>query len=105
MYEYNGEGGELEEAMHFPILESNGGVYDDDSFVAGWNLCVLDMKLSDAARFDSGVIPPQRLPIEYYEQIDLLAMRYGFLVTVHLLADDEEIADFAFTHHKKDLHD
>ena len=63
----------------FPILRSNGGTFDDVSFSAGWNLGVLDQRLTTAHNMRM-FLYPQILQTDLFEQIDLLAMRLGFSV-------------------------
>jgi len=66
----------------FVVCESNGGPYDDQSFVAGWECAQVDAHLKQAAgRNAVGYGPSVRtanLP-----QIDLIAMHNGFEMDAH----------------------
>jgi len=76
--EFTGEHGERYElVMPFRICKSQGGPYDDESFVAGWRLALLDRDLADRAvdRIPmTGVsLRPADMP-----QVDLIAMKHGY---------------------------
>ena len=83
-------------AMHFPLVKSNGGPYDDDAFAAGWNLATLDMKLV-LARANNMYLGGVLLHGDLFPQIDLIAMRHGYLVDAEPFEDDEEYSWFFFT--------
>jgi hypothetical protein len=72
------QGGEdigYELVMPFQPVISNGGPYDDDAYVAGYEMGRLDAMLA-AAKF-----PDEGQPIhgDNREQADLIAMRHGYM--------------------------
>ncbi len=78
---------EYELIMPFIVCQSNGGPYDDDSFVAGWELGKLDVELPTHAALGyqslsrlahAGTVP----------QVELLAMKHGF--RVRHVSDDQD---------------
>ena len=64
--------------MPFVCVESNGGQYDDEAFVAGWQMGALDRDLATLG-IHLAVLP---LYTSCAEQVDLIAMKHGFTVTV-----------------------
>jgi hypothetical protein len=65
--------------MPFVVCASQGGTYEDQAFVAGWRLGQLDLELDSAVKTNkivSATVRPMDLP-----QVDLIAMRYGYLAT------------------------
>ncbi|WP_228981430.1 hypothetical protein [Streptomyces sp. DH12] len=65
--------------MPFVIVQSNGGPYDDAAFVAGATCGQLIAEL--AALAEHGATPqPRYVRPEYLPQIDLIAMRYGYVL-------------------------
>ena len=65
--------------MPFVVCQSNGGPYEDEAFVAGWELGKLDVELPAHAALGyqslsrlahAGTVP----------QVELLAMKHGFRV-------------------------
>lgn len=72
--------------MPFVVCASNGGPYDDDSFVAGYQAGQLDSELGAAgwARVERGFpIPSALVP-----QVDLIAMKHGYAVEATPWGDD-----------------
>lgn len=59
--------------MPFVTTASHGGPHDDDSFVAGWSMCLLDVRL--AAGPDLMV---ETVRSDCREQADLIAMKHGY---------------------------
>lgn len=74
--------------MPFVLVQSRGGPYEDQAFVSGYSLGRLDYELSVARALTM-------TPSTRYEraadqpQADLIAMRYGFTLTVTPLSDGE----------------
>jgi hypothetical protein len=64
--------------MPFLPVTSKGGPFDDQSYVAGYEMGRVDVLLSAAANL--GLAPDTHLLInaENAAQVDLVAMRYGF---------------------------
>lgn len=60
--------------MPFLPVQSKGGPYDDDAFVAGYAMGLLDAELGGSV-FDQG----RAVNVENREQADLIAMRHGFV--------------------------
>lgn len=61
--------------MPFLPVQSKGGPYADDAFVAGYQMGLLDAQLGDSI-FDQG----RAILVTNREQADLIAMRHGFIV-------------------------
>ncbi len=78
----------FEMVMPFVVCESQGGVYDDDAYVAGFEAGRLDMALLLA----TPLLPGSEIkdPVPYHTanlpQLDLVAMRHG----VTLIAEESE---------------
>jgi hypothetical protein len=60
--------------MPFLPVRSKGGPHDDDAYVAGYEMGLLDAQLSRST-FDQG----RAIHGENREQADLIAMRHGYL--------------------------
>lgn len=67
----------LDLVMPFVTVVSKGGPHDDDSYVAGYAMGLLDAKLSDGGHQEPLAVRDDCLP-----QVDLLAMRYGYTVAI-----------------------
>lgn len=63
--------------MPFLPVRSKGGPYDDDAFVAGYEMGLLDMQLVSKPPPD--LLPNRAIHIENRGQADLIAMRHGFV--------------------------
>lgn len=70
--------------MPFVVCESQGGPYQDDSFVAGYELGMLAARLESKPAF-------LRLPLRTasMRQVDLIAMRYNYSLRQHIMPIDE----------------
>jgi len=68
--------------MPFVVCKSQGGPYDDDSFVAGWELGRLDAELPHYAALGFGSIT-KLAHSATRPQIDLVAMKHGWRVAHH----------------------
>lgn len=71
-----------EMVMPFLPVQSKGGPHDDEAFVAGYQMGVLDAQLGGSV-FDQG----RAVDVTCREQADLIAMRHGFIAEF----TDEEI--------------
>jgi hypothetical protein len=60
--------------MPFLPVQSKGGPHDDNAYVAGYQMGLLDAELSGSV-FDQG----RAIGVENREQADLIAMRHGFV--------------------------
>ncbi|MFV8317145.1 hypothetical protein [Mycobacterium sp. 23] len=60
--------------MPFIPVQSKGGPYDDDAFVAGYEMGLLDAQLSGST-FTQG----HAIRAENQHQADLIAMRHGYV--------------------------
>jgi len=69
---------EYEMVMPFVACASQGGAYDDDSFVAGWRMADLDaaLRAGAASQPTTATIRPAE-----QTQADLIAMRHGWRVS------------------------
>ena len=66
-------------AMPFVLVESNGGTLDDTAFVAGYTCGSLDHELGIARHL--GALPSELyLDTALLKQVDLIAMRHGYLL-------------------------
>ncbi len=65
--------------MPFVIVTSKGGPYDDQAFVAGWACGVFDVRLETIAAM-GGLPMAQWVRTDTVPQLDLIAMRRGFLL-------------------------
>lgn len=79
---------EFEMVMPFVMCQSNGGPHDDASFVSGYRLGGLSMALRLAQAFPGMTLDPVVAHPNEQPQIDLLAMRFGFTLTVEPFDDD-----------------
>lgn len=73
------EGEAMELVMPFIVCQSNGGPYDDESFVAGFQAGEINYAMKLLAQI--GVATRLHWPIvrsALKEQIDLMAMQHGF---------------------------
>lgn len=70
IYEYD----QLE--MPFLAVESNGGSLDDHAYVCGYEMGVIDAFLSTVPEWV--LVCQFSVHEENHEQVDLMAMRYGF---------------------------
>ena len=66
--------------MPFVVCESQGGPYQDESFVAGYELGQLSARLEAKPAF-------LRLPLRTasMRQVDLIAMRHGYSLRQHVM--------------------
>ena len=72
-----------EVVMPFVVCESTGGKFNDDSYAAGWEASKIDSELAVANLF--GALPAGRTVLRpNLPQLDLVAMRYGFVMTTEL---------------------
>lgn len=60
--------------MPFLPVQSRGGPHDDDAFVAGYEMGLLDAQLG-RSEFDQG----RAIRVDNREQADLIAMRHGYV--------------------------
>lgn len=72
----------------FIACESNGGPFDDPSFVAGYAVGQIDQQLADGDT-TSRLVLDSLVP-----QIDLMAFRHGYQTTVEPLQDGWVHVDF-----------
>ena len=82
--------------MPFLPVESRGGPFPDDAYVAGWEMGRTDAVLGTAAAL--GLTPDTGLLIhrENREQVDLLAMHHGFTTEYEPIDGDEWVrVDFS----------
>lgn len=65
--------------MPFVVCQSQGGPYEDQAFVAGYELGLLSARLEAQPPF-------LRLPLrtDSMKQVDLIAMRHGYSLTAHV---------------------
>jgi hypothetical protein len=76
---------EYEMVMPFVTVTSKGGPHDDNSYVAGYIMGTLDMTLKMASSLEAvfkATIEDVNMP-----QVDLLAMRYGYKMTIEPVED------------------
>lgn len=78
MHDDNDNEASYELEMPFVAVRSRGGPFDDDAFVAGYQMGLLDAELSGSV-FDQG----RAISAANREQADLIAMRHGFIAEFH----------------------
>lgn len=78
--------------MPFTVCTSKGGPYDDASFVAGYEMGLLDARLADGPARVNASLRSDSIP-----QIDLLAMRHGYAVATEPWEDGSEWTLCEFT--------
>lgn len=85
---------EYDLVMPFVLVQSVGGEYDDNAYVAGWRLGELWtlLQVAEATGLD---VPRVTLPLSDAPQVDLIAMRFGFSV-YHSEHEDGVFATFEF---------
>jgi hypothetical protein len=69
--------------MPFVVVQSQGGPYDDDAFQAGWLSGWLD------ARLERNDHSATWAPVTLRPQIDLIAMKHGFVTEDPEYVDDD----------------
>lgn len=75
--------------MPFVVVKSAGGELDDMAFAAGWDCGALDAELGVCAQV--GATPAGRyVKTPALPQLDLIAMRHGYTVTVDAKDEDEQ---------------
>lgn len=70
---------EYELVMPFVVCRSQGGVYDDEAFVAGYEAGQIDAALRAAAPM--GVEMRRYVHSALLPQLDLIAMEHGYQIT------------------------
>jgi hypothetical protein len=73
--------------MPYVSCVSKGGPYDDEPYVAGWEVGVLDTVLATSALGDRVYEFTRRVRTGNVPQLDLVAMEHGWSMTS--TADDE----------------
>lgn len=73
--------------LPFVACKSQGGIYDDDSFVAGFQCGEIDRALGMASLVRATTIKFPMVHTALIEQLDLVAMRH--LYTMAVTVDDE----------------
>jgi len=87
----------LDLVMPFLVCQSNGGPYDDNSFVAGVRFGAIDAELAAAGGMHA-VTPDFPFPTPLVPQLDLLAMSRGYTTTIEAIPGaDYEWATVTFT--------
>lgn len=98
---HDDDGGEyLSLAMPFLSVASQGGPHDDDSYTAGWECGALDAELKALARvsrIDGGARTTRPVLTSNVPQLDLIAMRHGFLLSTEPWVDGPEWTFATFT--------
>ena len=79
---------EHELAMPFTNVKSKGGIFDDASFVAGYEMGLLDATLKIAQQFQY-VRVDRTIRADNVYQAELLGMHYGYYITASDNPDDE----------------
>lgn len=84
--------GSYDLVMPFVTVASNGGIHDDDSYVAGWEMGVLDFRLGLARNAGLG-LPCATVHVGNMPQVDLIAMKHELLVVVEEWTGSADIAE------------
>lgn len=80
--------------MPFVLCTSNGGPYDDEAFVVGWEMGALEAWLE--AGQPNGA--QRQIHSTAVPQADLLAMRYGYAMSAEPYDEVPEWTLLTFTH-------
>lgn len=86
---------ELELVVPFIVVESKGGPYDDQAFVAGYQVGEIDVRLAFANMAGAQTVKFPIVRRSLLAQLELHGMRYGFTsmeaseATSHIPASDE----------------
>lgn len=83
--------------MPFVVVESKGGPYRDQDYVAGFECGLLDAECADAAKRGRFPIVPLAVRSDNIPQIDLIAMRNGFLLAAEVIEETPEWSWVTFT--------
>lgn len=76
-FEFEDDGGETWAlVMPFVACQSQGGPFDDDAFVAGFNMGKLDTELKAKPDFLRSIVTRQTR-----DQVDLIALSNGYMAT------------------------
>lgn len=90
--------------MPFVICKSNGGPLEDHAFVIGYSLGKIDAELEICETLHS--MPyPRYVRVEAVQQLDLIAMRYGFVLRLGEKDDSEEWQEVHFDKYLNDSGD
>lgn len=76
------EGSGMELVMPFVSVSSVGGPYDDDAFAAGWQCGLIAANLEVAERLNVTELTWPFFRTALAKQVDLIAMRHGFVATI-----------------------
>jgi hypothetical protein len=76
---------EYDLVMPFVVVASKGGPYDDDAYVAGYEMGLIAAALAQAPSDRQATIRTANVP-----QADLLAMQYGYRYTAERSEDVPE---------------
>lgn len=85
------EDGGYDLLMPFVVVTSKGGPFDDDAYVAGYEMGELDVMLAAQPPFHEATILAANLA-----QADLIAMRHGYVRTVETFEEWPEWAHCYF---------
>jgi hypothetical protein len=73
--------------MPFVVVASKGGLYDDESYTAGWEACGFWCLLADVDPAVGLIEPPAAVRTDNVPQIDLIAMKFGWTMTTSEYGD------------------
>jgi hypothetical protein len=79
---------EYDLVMPFMVCRSRGGPYEDESFVAGWELATIDVRLTQCAVDRLPLNVPIHTPS--LPQAELIAMSHGYLMAAEPYEDAPE---------------
>ena len=94
---------EFEPVMPFIVCQSQGGPYEDEAYVAGWEAAQLDRELRDQAQSNAPMIWNSDMPVRHdnRDQINLIALKQGWLVRFEKI--DEQWDDAIYTYIGNDV--
>lgn len=79
----------------FVLTKKHGGEYDNEAFNAGWNLALLDARLTMATTMNL-IITPILLPLKWKKMADLIAMSHELVSKVHASEEFPDCGIFMF---------
>lgn len=87
-----GEGGVSDADVPVHCVVSQGGPYDDDSFIAGYQVGRVDAALWAARRACRPHVTVHHVLADVVEQLDLVAMHVGYVIT-RVDSEDNRVVD------------
>ncbi len=96
---------EYEEVMPLVVVKTQGGPYDDESFVAGWQAAQIEAALGYAELTRATAVGPWVAYPALHDQLDLVAMKKGFQITeFYVVEENPGWAFYTFSKPSEEAH-